>query len=80
MIIRRLLRKLCLSFYILNYESDLPLARRSLDDLLSDSLFKSSAVSIRLTDTVEDAATLLSHYLESFTDLVVTKDNKPIGV
>lgn len=82
MIIRRpLLRKLCLSSYILNYEFGLPLSRRSLEDLLPDSLFKSPAVSIRSTDTVGEAATLLSHYLESFTDsLVVTKDSKPVGV
>ena len=65
----------------MNYESDLPLAERSLDDLLLNSLFKSPAVSIRLTDTVSDAATLLSHCLESFTDsLVVTKDSNPVGV
>ena len=82
MIIRRpLLRKLRLSSYILNYEFGLPLSRRSLEDLLPDSLFKSPAVSIRSTDTVGEAATLLSHYLESFTDsLVVTKDSKPVGV
>ena len=65
----------------MNYEPDLPLSGHSLDDLLPDSLFKSPAVSIRLTDTVGEAATLLSHYLESFTDsLVVVKDSKPIGV
>ena len=65
----------------MNYESDLPLSRRSLDELLSDSLFKSPAVSIRLTDTVGEAATLLPHHLESFTDsLVVTKDSSPMGV
>jgi len=55
--------------------------KSSLNDLLPDSLYKSPAVSIGLTDTVGDAATLLSHYLESFTDsLVVIKDEKPIGV
>ncbi|HSF27815.1 MAG TPA: CBS domain-containing protein [Nitrosopumilaceae archaeon] len=55
--------------------------KSSLSDLLPDSLYKSPAVSIRLTDTVGDAATLLSHYLESFTDsLVVTKNEKPVGV
>ena len=65
----------------MHYESDLPLSRRSLNDLLPDSLFKSPAVSIRLTDTVGDAATLLPHNLESFTDsLVVTKDSSPLGV
>ncbi|MBI5378300.1 MAG: CBS domain-containing protein, partial [Thaumarchaeota archaeon] len=53
----------------------------SLNDLLPDSLYKSPAVSIRLTDTVGEVATLLSHYLESFTDsLVVIKDERPIGV
>jgi len=65
----------------LNHESGLPLMKLSLNDLLPDSLYKSPAVSIRLTDTVGDAATLLSHYLESFTDsLVVIKDEKPVGV
>src|SRR5574338_584031 len=65
----------------MNYEYDLPLSRHSLDDLLSDSLFKSPAVSIRLTDSVGDAATLLSHNLESFTDsLVVTNDSSPLGI
>lgn len=65
----------------MNYESDLPLSRRSLVDLLSDSLFKSPAVSIQLTDTIGEAATLLPHNLESFTDsLVVTKDSSPIGL
>ena len=65
----------------MNYESDLPLARHSLGDLLPDSLFKSPAVSIGLNATVGEAATLLSHHLESFTDsLVVVKESKPIGV
>ena len=65
----------------MNYESGQHLARCALDELFPDSLFKSPAVSIRLIDTVGEAATLLSHYLESFTDsLLVTKDNKPIGV
>ena len=65
----------------MNYKSDLPLSRHSLGDLLSDSLFKSPAVSIGLNDKVAEAATLLSHYLESFTDsLVVVKDGKPIGL
>ena len=55
--------------------------KSSLSELLPDSLYKSPAVSIRLTDTVGEAATLLSHYLESFTDsLVVIKDEKPVGV
>ncbi|MEK6877039.1 MAG: CBS domain-containing protein [Thermoproteota archaeon] len=55
--------------------------KSSLSDLLPDSLYKSPAVSIRLTDAVGDAATLLSHYLESFTDsLVVIKDERPVGV
>ena len=59
----------------------MPLSRHSLGDLLSDSLFKSPAVSIGLNDKVAEAATLLSHYLESFTDsLVVVKDGKPIGL
>jgi CBS domain-containing protein len=82
MIIRRpLLKKNDCHANILNYESGLPLMKSSLSDLLSDSLYKSPAVSIRLTDAVGDAATLLSHYLESFTDsLVVIKDERPVGV
>jgi len=41
----------------------------------------SPAVSIRTTDTVSDAASLLAHHLESFTDsLVVTKDAYPVGL
>ncbi len=66
---------------MLNDESSLLLMKSSLNDLLPDSLYKSPAVSIRLTDTVGEAATLLSHYLESFTDsLVVIKDESPVGV
>lgn len=82
MIIRRpLLKKSDCHANILNYESGLPLMKSSLSDLLPDSLYKSPAVSIRLTDTVGDAATLLSRYLESFTDsLVVIKDERPVGV
>lgn len=67
--------------YALNHSSDLHLSEHSLDDLLPNSLFKSPAVSIRFSDTAGESATLLSRYLESFTDsLVVTKDSKPIGV
>lgn len=82
MIIRRpLLKKNDCHANILNYESGLPLMKSSLSDLLPDSLYKSPAVSIRLTDAIGDAATLLSHYLESFTDsLVVIKDERPVGV
>lgn len=81
MIIRRLLKKNDCQANILNHEPGLPLMKLSLNDLLPDSLYKSPAVSIRLTDTVGDAATLLSHYLESFTDsLVVIKDERPIGI
>ena len=68
MIIRRLLKKNDCQANILNHEPGLPLMKLSLNDLLPDSLYQSPAVSIRLTDTVGDAATLLSHYLESFTD------------
>jgi len=65
----------------LKFESELPLSGCSLDELLSDSLFKSPAVSIRLIDSVGEAATLLPHNLESFTDsLVVTNDSRPLGV
>jgi predicted transcriptional regulator len=61
------------------FEQDL--VSHTLEKLFSDSLFKSPAVGIRTTDTVGESATLLSHYLESFTDsLVVTKNSKPVGV
>ena len=53
----------------------------SLDELLPNSLLSSPSVSIRTTDTVSDATSLLAHHLESFTDsLVVTKDEYPVGL
>jgi CBS domain-containing protein len=59
----------------------IPLSSYSLDELLPDSLLSSPAVGIRTTDTVADAASLLAHHLESFTDsLVVTKDAYPVGL
>lgn len=57
------------------------LSSYSLDELLPNSLLSSPSVSIRTTDTVSDAASLLAHHLESFTDsLVVTKDAYPVGL
>lgn len=59
----------------------IPLSSYSLDELLPNSLLSSPSVGIRTTDTVADAASLLAHHLESFTDsLVVTKDAYPVGL
>jgi len=63
------------------HEKNVPLSSYSLDDLLPNSLLSSPSVGIRTTDTVADAASLLAHHLESFTDsLVVTKDAYPVGL
>jgi len=63
------------------HKKNIPLSSYSLDELLPNSLLSSPAVSIRTTDTVADAASLLAHHLESFTDsLVVTKDAYPAGL
>ena len=62
------------------HTKNMPLSSYSLDELLPDSLLSSPSVGIRITDTVGDAASLLAHHLESFTDsLVVTKDAYPVG-
>ncbi len=61
--------------------TELPLGEYLLEDLLSDSLLSSPAVSIREEDPVSGAVSLLPHHLETFTDsLVVTKQDKPIGL
>ena len=63
------------------HKKSMSLSSYSLDELLPNSLLSSPAVSIRTTDTVADAASLLAHHLESFTDsLVVTKDAYPVGL
>lgn len=65
----------------MNYQSGYSVSEHSLSDLFPTSLFKSPAVSIRLTNTIGEAALLLSHCLESFTDsLVIVKEAEPSGV
>ena len=59
----------------------LPIASYSLEDLLPDSILSTPAVSIRTSDPVTGVASLLPHHLETFTDsLVVTEDDKPVGI
>lgn len=54
---------------------------KSLEEILPGTLFSTPAVSIRVEDTLADAAILLPHHLETLTDsLVVTSDDKPVGV
>ena len=66
---------------ISEHEKNRPVSSYSLEELLPNSLFSSPAVSIRTTDTVGDAASLLAHHLEYFTStLVVTKDDLPVGM
>ena len=53
----------------------------SLEELLPNSLTSSPAVSVRTFDKVIGTASLLPHHLETFTDsLVVTRDDKPVGI
>lgn len=57
------------------------IASYPLEALLPNSLFSSPAVSIRTIDLLSGVALLLPHHLESFTDsLVVTQDDKPVGM
>ncbi len=61
--------------------TELPLGEYLLEDLLSNSLLSSPAVSIMEEDPVSEAASLLPHHLETFTDsLVATKQDKPVGL
>jgi len=63
------------------HKKSMSLSSYSLAELLPNSLLSSPAVSIKTTDTVSDAVSLLAHHLESFTDsLVVTKDAYPVGL
>lgn len=56
------------------------LSTYSLEKLLPNSLLSTPAVGIRNVDTLGEAASLLPHYIETFTDsLVVTSDEKPVG-
>lgn len=57
------------------------LANKTLEEIFSESLFSTPAVSIRVEDTLAEAATLLPHHLETLTDsLVVVSDDKPVGI
>ena len=54
---------------------------KALEEILQGTVFSTPAVSIRVEDTLADAATLLPHHLETLTDsLVVTSDDKPVGI
>ena len=58
-----------------------PISERTLTDLLQGSLLSSPSVSISARVPLMEAMPLLSHHLESFTDsLVITQDEKPIGI
>ena len=62
-------------------EVELPISERSLSYLLKNSLTSSACVNIPKNTKVGDAVGLLIHYLASFTDsLVVREDRKPIGL
>src|SRR5690242_18296548 len=62
-------------------KKNLGIASYPLEALLRNSLFSSPAVSIRTIDLLSGVALLLPHHLESFTDsLVVTQDDKPVGM
>ncbi|HEX5457061.1 MAG TPA: CBS domain-containing protein [Candidatus Nitrosotalea sp.] len=61
--------------------TEISLASRSLEEILPQSLFSTPAVSIRIEDTLGDAASLLPHHLETLTDsLVATNNDKPVGI
>ena len=52
-----------------------------MEEILQENVFSTPAVSIRVEDTLADAATLLPHHLETLTDsLVVTSNDKPVGI
>lgn len=54
---------------------------KSLEEILPGSVFSTPAVSIRIEDTLADAASLLPHHLETLTDsLVATSNDKPVGI
>lgn len=57
------------------------LGNKSLEEILPESVFSTPAVSIRVEDTLGEAASLLPHYLETFTDsLVATRNDEPVGI
>ncbi|MDE1769602.1 MAG: CBS domain-containing protein [Thaumarchaeota archaeon] len=54
---------------------------KTLEEILPGSILSTPAVSIRVEDTLADAALLLPHHLETLTDsLVVTSNDKPVGI
>ena len=54
---------------------------KSLQEILPDAVFSTPAVSIRVEDSLADAASLLPHHLETLTDsLVVTSNDEPVGI
>lgn len=54
---------------------------KSLEEVLPESIFSTPAVSIRIEDTLGEAATLLPHHLETLTDsLVATSNDLPVGI
>ena len=57
------------------------LSQKSLEDIFHESVFATPVVSIRVEDSLSDAAMLLPHHLETLTDsLVVTNNDKPVGM
>ncbi len=59
----------------------MPISQYALKDLLQNSLLSSPVVSVSTEDLVAEAANLLPHHLETFTDsLVVVRDEKPVGI
>lgn len=55
--------------------------QHSLSEVLQNSLLSSPAVSVEFDYPVVEAANLLPHHLETFTDsLMVVKDEKPVGL
>jgi CBS domain-containing protein len=57
------------------------LGDKSLEELLPESVFSTPAVSIRVEDTLDEAASLLPHHLETLTDsLVATSNDEPVGI
>ncbi len=57
------------------------LGDKSLEEILPESLFSTPAVSIKVEDTLGEAASLLPHHLETLTDsLVATSNDKPVGI
>ena len=54
---------------------------KSLEQVLPESIFSTPAVSIRVEDSLGEAAILLPHHLETLTDsLVATNNDKPVGI